>query len=130
MADSGTLNNVLPVIALYVFAGYRLMPAIQQIYASLTLLRFVGPSLDNVSRLSEKLENISFPNKEDKLSFKNQITLSNINYNYPSSTRSVLKNVNITIPAQTKIGIVGKTGSGKTTLVDIILGLLDSENGF
>ncbi len=130
MADSGTLNNVLPVIALYVFAGYRLMPAIQQIYASLTLLRFVGPSLDNVCRDFEKLENISFPNKEDKLSFKNQITLSNINYNYPSSTRSVLKNVNITIPAQTKIGIVGKTGSGKTTLVDIILGLLDSENGF
>ena len=114
----------------YTFLLDIAVPAIQQIYASLTLLRFVGPSLDNVCRDFEKLENISFPNKEDKLSFKNQITLSNINYNYPSSTRSVLKNVNITIPAQTKIGIVGKTGSGKTTLVDIILGLLDSENGF
>ena len=130
LSDSGTLNNVLPVIALYVFAGYRLMPALQQIYASLAALRFVGPSLDSVCRNFEKLENNPPLNEKNNILLKNKIILKNINYNYPSSKKNILRNINITIPAQKRIGIVGKTGSGKTTLIDIILGLLDTRSGY
>ena len=129
LADSGNLNTVIPVIALYVFAGYRLMPALQQIYISFTLLRFVGPALDNLYNDLEKLEKEPQIANKDTFSFNDQITLREINYNYPNSSQKVLKNINLSISAKQRIGIVGKTGSGKTTLVDIILGLLDPQNG-
>ena len=54
MATTGSFNNALPIISLYVFAGYRLMPALQQIYSSFTQLTFVGPSLE---KLYNDLEN-------------------------------------------------------------------------
>ena len=59
----------------------------------------------------------------------NQIILSNANYNY-QHIKKCIKNINISISAHKSIGIVGKTGSGKTTLIDIIIGLLDSQEDF
>ena len=57
------------------------------------------------------------------------ITLKNIYYSYPNSSRTVLKNVNMNIPIKNTIGLIGATGSGKTTSVDIILGLLEAQKG-
>ena len=129
MTDSETFNSILPVIALYAFAGYRLMPALQQIYTSFTSLRFVGPTLDNLYNDLKKLEKQEFSENKHTLIFNDKITLRKITYNYPNASKSVLKNINISISANKRIGIVGKTGSGKTTLVDIILGLLDAQSG-
>jgi ABC-type bacteriocin/lantibiotic exporter with double-glycine peptidase domain len=130
MIQTGSLNNALPVVSLYVFAGYRLIPALQQIYGSLANLTFVGPSL---KKLYEDLENCKpYMEKQDQraLSFNKAIMLKNIHYNYPNTSQSVLKDINIIIPAKSSIGIVGATGSGKTTTVDIILGLLEPQKGF
>ena len=49
MVQTGSFNNALPIISLYVFAGYRLMPALQSIYSSLTALTFIGPSIDKLT---------------------------------------------------------------------------------
>ena len=57
------------------------------------------------------------------------ISLKNIFYKYPNSSRNVLDNINLTIAANTTVGIIGPTGSGKTTVVDIILGLLVAQEG-
>jgi len=129
MAQTGSLNNALPIISLYIFAGYRLMPAVQQIYASLTSLRFIGPSLDSITEEIKNLKQFNIDQDQSSLSLNKAITLKNIHYNYPNSSRTALKNVNIKIPAKTTVGIIGSTGSGKTTTVDIILGLLEPQKG-
>ncbi len=132
MSKSNSVVNALPIIALYTFAGYRLMPAIQQIYISVTQLRFVGPAVDvlyNDKKSIKTLKSFNSYQTNDEVRFKNNIILNNINYNYPNSSQAALKDIYIEIPVYSKIGIVGSTGSGKTTMVDIILSLLEAQNG-
>jgi len=129
MTVTNDISKVLPVIALYAFAGYRLMPALQKIYFSLSTLRFVGPALDSLHNDLKNLRPLIQTKHEETLEINNHITLKNINYNYPNTSRTTLKNINLTIPAYKTIGLVGPTGSGKTTTVDIILGLLKAQKG-
>lgn len=122
---NGNFNDSLPVISLYIFAGYRLIPALQQIYISFTKLTFIGPS---INKLYEDIKNLkSFKNDKNQntLVFNKKITLNQICYDYPNSSRIALKNINLTIAAKSTIGLIGQTGCGKTTTVDIILGLLN-----
>ena len=129
MAKTGSFNSALPIISLYVFAGYRLMPALQQTYASLTQLAFVGPSLDALTNDIKNLKPFNSNQDQGVLSLNNAITLKDIHYNYPNASRTALKDINLSIPAKTTVGLVGATGSGKTTTVDIILGLLEAQKG-
>ena len=129
MMQNGNFSAALPVIALYTYAGYRLMPTLQQIYSSLTTLRFVGPALDALYKELKSLKTSNFDQTDNVLLIKKNITLKNINFNYANSSRTTLKNINFNIPAKTSVGIIGSTGSGKTTLVDIILGLLQPQQG-
>ena len=129
MTITGDLAKVLPIIALYAFAGYRLMPALQKIYISLTSLRFVGPALDSLHDDLKNLKPIIQSEHGDSLKLNKNICLKNIHYNYPNASKTALKNISLSIPANKTIGLVGATGSGKTTTVDIILGLLDPQEG-
>ena len=129
MSRSGTFVEALPIISLYAFAGYRLMPAIQQIYVSLSSLRYIGSSLDALYEDLINIQSLNLNQDHLPLSLKNDISLNHIHYNYPNSSRTVLKNIKLSITARTTVGLVGATGSGKTTLVDIILGLFEAQQG-
>lgn len=129
MLQSGSFTSVLPILTLYVFAGYRLMPALQHIYNSLTQLTFIGPSLERLIEDFKSLKPVISDVDQSNMSFDKSITLKNINYTYPNTSKKVLKDINITIPKKSTVGLIGTTGSGKTTTVDIILGLLEAEKG-
>ena len=92
-------------------------------------LRISGPAIislyDDLKKLNLKIDN----NYNNEFFFNENIKLKDIFYAYPKSSRTALKSINLTIPAYTTVGIVGETGSGKTTVVDIILGLLDAQKG-
>jgi len=129
MAQTGGFNNALPIVSLYVFAGYRLLPSLQQIYVAVTQLTFIRPAL---YKLHDDLKNIKkYDKNQDQgyLPLHKAITLKNINYNYPNSSRTALKDISLNIPAKFTVGIIGSTGCGKTTTADIILGLLDPQRG-
>ena len=127
--QKGSFNSAIPLISLYVFAGYRLMPSMQQIFVSFNQLSYVGSSLNS---LYEDLKSLKKPsNKQDskKIMLNKTIALKNIYFNYPNSSQSSLKNININIQARTTVGLMGSTGSGKTTTIDVILGLLEAQKG-
>ena len=129
MTLSSDITNVIPIIALYALAGYRLMPALQKIFISLTSLRVVSPALDSLHNDLKNLKPIILSKNEDTLIVNNDICLKNIHYNYPNASKTALKNISLTIPVNKTIGLVGATGSGKTTTVDILLGLLEAQKG-
>jgi len=129
MVKTNNFINAIPIIALYVYAGYRLMPLLQGIYHSTAQLHFVGPSLDSLHEELIKLQKPNLHFGKDKIKLMKNIRLKNIFYQYPNSSKIILNNIDLKISAQTSIGIVGVTGSGKTTLVDIILGLLEAQKG-
>ena len=129
MSQTNNFNTALPVLSLYVFAGYRLMPALQQIYGSFTQLSFIGPSLDKLHDDLKNLKPIDKIQDQDISKFNKTITLKNVEYNYPNASKTALKNISLKIPLKSTVGLVGATGSGKTTTADIILGLLEPQKG-
>ena len=129
MTQTGSFNHALPIISLYVFAGYRLIPALQSIYAAFTKLTFTAPSLDKLYQDIIKLKLPKESQQQDLILFNETITLRNVCYSYPNTTRTALKDISLSIPVRSTIGLVGPTGSGKTTVVDIILGLLEPQKG-
>jgi ABC-type multidrug transport system fused ATPase/permease subunit len=129
--EKGSFLSALPIISFYAFASYRLIPAIQQLYVAIAQIRFSYPSFNHLYNDFEKMQSykIKINNDLSPLTLKNFILLENVFYTYPNSSSQVLKNICLKIKAKTKVAIVGTTGSGKTTTVDIILGLLQANNG-
>ncbi len=131
MRTSGGFAGAIPVIALYAFAGYRLLPAFQQAYLYLSLLRFAGPALEALHRDLRSLERptsgtLAVP---PDLRLADAIRLEDVEFSYPNSPLASLRGVTIEIPVCTTVGLVGATGSGKSTLIDVMLGLLRPQQG-
>lgn len=123
------IENAIPFIALFAFAGYKIMPSIQQVYFAITRLQFASSILDEIEKELSIPKSKNGLHKENALAPKKYLQLKNISYKYPSSDGFVLQNLNLKINSHTTVGIVGKTGSGKTTLIDLILGLLIPKAG-
>ncbi len=129
IGKTGNFNASLPIISLYVFAGYRLMPAFQQIYASITSMTYINSALNKLYDDFKALKKYNLNENLSVMHCVKKIELININYNYPNSSRTALQNINLQIPAKSIVGFIGATGSGKTTTIDIILGLLEAQKG-
>jgi ATP-binding cassette, subfamily B, bacterial PglK len=128
----GNFNQVLPLLAVYTFAGYRLIPALQNIYQDLSKLRFGLPALNLLHKDILEFKENEQPIKEPiskPMVLRKSITLKDIIFTYPGAHTQALQELDLEIPAKSTIGLVGATGSGKTTIVDIILGLLWPDKG-
>lgn len=123
-------QKAMALISLYAFAGYKLMPSVQEIFSLITKVRYAMPVLDYVEK-TLSLDKRSLDSEEDveKIPFHNEISIKDLCYKYSGNERLVLDNINLSIKAKTTVGIVGPTGSGKTTFVDLILGLLKPTHG-
>ena len=122
----------VPLITLYAVAGYRLLPSLQMIYRGYSQLRFSGPSIDNLYNDLKNFDrsSINLDTKKIKIKVRKSIVLRNIEFSYESLKKPTLKNFSLNIKANTIVGLTGVTGSGKTTAIDIIMGLLKPEKGF
>jgi HlyD family secretion protein len=128
---SNELSRMLPIISIYAVAALKLLPALQGIYGGLTSISgnmAAFYSIKNDLYLAAK-ENPPVINLKNNIKLKSEITFNNISYRYPHQSDYVLKNFSLSFPANKLIGIVGPTGSGKSTIVDLVLGLLVPESG-
>ena len=127
----GGVQEALPFVALYALAGYRLMPALQGIYRGVTQLKVMMPSalalsrdLNEVAPAAEVVERDAPSEIAVRWQFCSKLELKAVSYKYPQAVSWALDGVTLEIPAFTTVGLVGPTGSGKTTLIDLILGLI------
>lgn len=130
----GGLQEALPVLSLFALAGYRLMPEMQAVYRHITEIRVTESVLDSVYNDLKGLEKTARPmlnaSAEKWPGLKEpEIHIKHMHYTYPKSNTEALSDVNLRISPFSTVGIVGPTGSGKTTLVDVLLGLLPPEQG-
>jgi ABC-type multidrug transport system fused ATPase/permease subunit len=123
-------QEILPILGLYAFAGYRLMPALQQIFLAVTTIRFNVAALEHLledlpSVPAEPLEERSAP----PVPLRESIRLEGVTFCYPTAKAPLFSGLDLEIRAGTSVGFVGATGSGKSTLVDLVLGLLRPDQG-
>ncbi len=122
----------IPSLALYALAGNRLVPIFQQFFAAAITIKYHTRAVEALEADLAVVRNNTQPSEIEEtqaLSFKNDIKLSNLSFSYPGANRPALKDVSLRIPQNQSIGFVGRTGSGKTTLADVILGLYPPDAG-
>lgn len=126
-----SIEAAIPRLSLYAVAGYRLLPALQKVFAAVAKLRHNLPVLDRLyDDLVKNVDNVETPSLQlSALHFNKTIELDNVNFEYDNSERKVIDNFNLSIPAGETVAFIGSTGSGKTTVVDLIVGLLAPTSG-
>lgn len=129
--SGGALGGLLPILGVFAFAGQRLLPELSKLYSALTQMQAGAAAVDVV------YEDLVLTGRPDRLpgepfaglGLSKTLSLEGIFYSYPNAPQVGLRNISLSIRAGEKIGIVGSTGAGKTTLADLILGLLEPDQG-
>ena len=125
------LLYIVPVLALFAAAAFRIMPSLTRILNGVQGILYSRPAIDSVF---EEFNQETFKNNVKKTFSKNifltkEINLKNVNFKYSDSGPFILKDINLNIKYGTTIGLIGESGIGKTTLINIILGLIEPTSG-
>ena len=130
ISKNAGLALALPTLAVIIVAGQRLLPALQQCYVSVNSINSSVQALDKINELLIfDLKNTKSINKNLNLVFNKSINLINIELELGRPSKLILNKINLEILKGEKIGLIGKTGSGKSTLIDVIMGLLLPSRG-
>ncbi|MDE7253025.1 MAG: ABC transporter ATP-binding protein/permease [Acetatifactor sp.] len=128
-------ENMLTVFSTLAAAAFVLLPCVNRINNQINSIAYFEPFFMGVSDnlqdeiSGEKVDMTFATDEEEKLPVKKAIELKDITYAYPNTEKLILDHANLTIPAGSSVGIVGTTGAGKSTVVDVLLGLLEVRDG-
>lgn len=132
------VDTMLPQLSAFAMAAVRLMPSVNRMSAALNTMAYQEPALDKMlehlataKKWKEEQSSpvLEKPDGDEKITMKNMAELENISYSYPGMEKSVLSHAKMEIPVGKSVGVVGVSGSGKTTTIDILLGLLPPQDG-
>ncbi len=139
VAISSAVDTMIPQLAAFAVAAFRILPSLGRISSSFNALLYSMPSMnatyENVyeadrfeERRQQKQEN-NYVYQNQKLKFNRELKIENISWQYTPDGPFILKNVSLCIKKGSSVAFIGESGAGKTTLADIILGLLRPQNG-
>ena len=135
-AHEGNLGTILPVLSVYALAGFKLLPAFQQVYTSVSQIRgnlaaFEALRDDLRASVAVGLRTASAEPDNPRPHWRPQrsIILNDVVFTYPGKQESAVKGLNLEIPVNKVIGLVGASGSGKSTTIDLLLGLIEPQQG-
>lgn len=129
--NNGNFANIIPQLAFFTLAGYKLLPSFQQIYMNISTIKANISALDSIEK---ELQNSTVKKKvldEEKDNFNNfkNIIFKDINFSFKKRKKFQISNLNFKIKANSIVGIAGRSGSGKSTIANLILGLLEPTSG-
>ena len=128
--QEGGMVTAIPVLGALALGAQRLLPVLQQSYHAYSSIKGSRSSFEDVlNLLDQPLSEYANQLSVKPIPFEKEIKLTNLNFRYKEDSPWVLKNINLSLEKGTRIGFIGITGSGKSTLVDIIMGLLPPTNG-
>jgi len=126
----GAITTVMPVLGALAIGAQRLLPVLQQAYNSYSTIKGAKSSfIDVLDLLNQPLPAYVNQPLPTPTTFRKEIELKNLSFRYSEDTPWVLKNIDLKLDKGSRIGFIGATGSGKSTLIDVIMGLLLSTNG-
>ncbi|MEX1199297.1 MAG: ABC transporter ATP-binding protein [Methylophaga sp.] len=128
----GNLGTILPLLSIYALAGFKLLPAFQQIYAGVSTLRSHISAFENLQNdlvSSQHPDAGSEYTKQGTLKLNKEITMQDVVFRYPSKTEPALNHLEMTFAVNQVTGLVGASGSGKSTAIDMLLGLIEPDKG-
>jgi ABC-type multidrug transport system fused ATPase/permease subunit len=126
----GEIEEIIPILGSFAVIAFRIMPSINRIIMSMQNIKYSQSSLFKLVDELKQFQQINLKQIQQSNSFNKSIKMKNISFSYSSDSEVILKNLNLEICKGDKIGIQGISGVGKTTLLDIILGLLKPNHGF
>lgn len=134
LAKGQSVVDMIPMMTLFVLSGYKMLPNLQQIFAGAARIRFTLPVLRTIANelIYDVESNVASlkSHKDDSVSESGfYIQAKGLSFSYPSDRGAGLDDISFDVDRGTVIGIVGRTGAGKTTLIDVLLGLLDVQSG-
>jgi ABC-type multidrug transport system fused ATPase/permease subunit len=126
-----TLTNVVPLLSLYALAGYRLLPGLQEIFHAISQVRYHAAVVDALhDQFMHHTVAVELPAADAvPLPVRDEITVDDVSFQYAGTDRPTLDGVALSIPRNSSVAFVGPTGSGKSTLIDILVGLLQPHQG-
>jgi len=130
--EQNALGQVLPLLGLYAFAGYRLIPSVQLVYFAMTQVQFLSSAIDNIYNDLKSFNSEEISKNTDQIptiEFDTSIEFRSIFYTYPKSENISINNMSFKIEHGSSVGVIGSTGAGKSTLADLALGLLQPDQG-
>jgi ATP-binding cassette subfamily C protein len=124
------IKTAIPLLSVYAIAGYKLLPAIEQVFKAMVNIKHAESSIELLRKDFNSIENdIILPSHSERIDFLSTIQFDNVSYQYEGAHHPTLNKINFTILKGSKVAFVGETGSGKTTLIDILVGLLPPSQG-
>jgi len=136
-AHQGNLGTILPVLSVYALAGFKLLPAFQQVYTSISQIRGNLAAFDalredlRASAVVQHTASRHLPPDQQEASWapRHSIRLDKVTFTYPGKQEPALRGVDLEIPVNQIVGLVGASGSGKSTAIDLLLGLIEPQQG-
>jgi ATP-binding cassette, subfamily B, bacterial PglK len=131
LQSDGNVTEIVPTLGVIAFSTMRLLPSLQQIYHGLVSIRGATPVLNAIVADFQSTPALPLADatRTEPLKLERELELDKVSFAYAQAEKPTLRGVDLVIPARTTVGIVGGTGAGKTTLVDLVLGLLTPDDG-